>query len=93
MQCHFGALSSCDGSALFQAGNTKVVDCGGTRPGQTRVALSNCIDATSTACMLQVLAAVYGPRVVDIRSQAQHDRALVKCECAHAAFSTGTRAT
>lgn len=25
VQCHFGALSACDGSALFQAGNTKVV--------------------------------------------------------------------
>lgn len=42
--------------------------------------------------MLQVLAAVYGPRVADIRGQALHDRALVKCECAHAAFSTGKHA-
>ena len=24
VQCHFKALSACDGSALFQAGNTKV---------------------------------------------------------------------
>ena len=27
VQCHFGALSSCDGSSLFQAGNTKVSGC------------------------------------------------------------------
>jgi ribonuclease PH len=38
---------------------------------------------------LQVLAAVFGPRTADNRGQAPHDRALVKCEYAEAAFSTG----
>ena len=27
LQCKFSVLSSCDGSALFQAGNTKVNSC------------------------------------------------------------------
>jgi ribonuclease PH len=39
----------------------------------------------------QVLAAVYGPRVTDIRSQALHDKAVVKCEYSEAAFSTGAQ--
>lgn len=40
-------------------------------------------------CVLQVIAAVYGPRVAENRSQALYDRAIVKCEYAEAAFSTG----
>ncbi|GBF94363.1 exosome complex component [Raphidocelis subcapitata] len=39
----------------------------------------------------QVLASVFGPREVEQRSQLQHDRAIVKCEYAMAAFSTGER--
>lgn len=38
---------------------------------------------------MQVLAAVYGPRVADVRSHTLHDKAVVKCEYAEAAFSTG----
>ena len=37
----------------------------------------------------QVLAAIHGPKVAENRSQALHDRAIVKCEYAEAAFSTG----
>ncbi|KAI8477233.1 MAG: ribosomal protein S5 domain 2-type protein [Monoraphidium minutum] len=39
----------------------------------------------------QVLASVFGPREVELRSQLRHDRAIVKCEYAMAAFSTGER--
>lgn len=42
-------------------------------------------------CSWQVMAAVFGPREMEIRSQAQQDRAVVKCEYAMAPFSTGTR--
>lgn len=37
----------------------------------------------------QVLAAVFGPREVEVRSQLKHDRAIVKCEYSMASFSTG----
>lgn len=37
----------------------------------------------------QVLAAVFGPREVEARSQLRRDRAIIKCEYAMAAFSTG----
>jgi exosome complex component RRP41 len=37
----------------------------------------------------QVLASVFGPREVELRSQLRHDRAIIKCEYAMAAFSTG----
>lgn len=37
----------------------------------------------------KVLAAVYGPHEVTNRSQALHDRALVRCEYSMATFSTG----
>lgn len=39
----------------------------------------------------QVLASVFGPREVELRSEQLHDRAIVKCEYAMAAFSTGER--
>ena len=52
-------LSSADGSALFEMGNTKV------------------------------LAAVFGPKPVEQRSQENEGRAVIKCEYAMAAFSTG----
>lgn len=39
----------------------------------------------------RVLAAVYGPHEVTNRSQALHDRALVRCEYSMATFSTGER--
>lgn len=39
---------------------------------------------------LQVLAAVFGPKPVETRSQEDEKRCLVKCEYAMASFSTGT---
>lgn len=39
----------------------------------------------------QVLASVFGPREVELRSQLKHDKAIIKCEYAMAAFSTGER--
>eukprot|EP00879_Flechtneria_rotunda_P003558 GHRR01003792.1.p1 GENE.GHRR01003792.1~~GHRR01003792.1.p1 ORF type:complete len:250 (+),score=66.73 GHRR01003792.1:129-878(+) len=39
----------------------------------------------------QVLASVFGPREVENRSEMQQDKAIVKCEYAMAAFSTGER--
>jgi len=54
-------LSSADGSALFEMGNTKV------------------------------LAAVFGPKPVEQRSQEDEKRAVIKCEYSMAAFSTGGR--
>jgi ribonuclease PH len=39
--------------------------------------------------LLQVLAAVFGPHEVELRSQMKEDRAIIKCEYAMAAFSTG----
>jgi ribonuclease PH len=38
---------------------------------------------------VQVLASVFGPREVDVRSDMQQDKAIIKCEYAMAAFSTG----
>jgi hypothetical protein len=38
---------------------------------------------------LQVLASVFGPREVDSRADMQQDKAIIKCEYAMAAFSTG----
>lgn len=38
---------------------------------------------------MQVLAAVFGPKEATLRSQAQQDKAIVRCEYAMAAFSTG----
>eukprot|EP00878_Enallax_costatus_P025802 GHUV01027633.1.p2 GENE.GHUV01027633.1~~GHUV01027633.1.p2 ORF type:complete len:105 (+),score=15.66 GHUV01027633.1:500-814(+) len=37
----------------------------------------------------QVLASVFGPREVDNRFEMKQDKAIVKCEYAMAAFSTG----
>lgn len=37
----------------------------------------------------QVLASVFGPREVDSRADMQQDKAIIKCEYAMAAFSTG----
>jgi hypothetical protein len=42
-----------------------------------------------SAPRLQVMAAVFGPRDVELRSQEQQDRAIIKCEYAMAPFSTG----
>jgi exosome complex component RRP41 len=39
----------------------------------------------------RVLAAVYGPREVENRGQAKHDRAIINCEYSMATFSTGER--
>eukprot|EP00798_Chlamydomonas_sp_ICE-L_P023523 gene23523-9046_t len=39
----------------------------------------------------KVLAAVFGPREVSVRSQRLDDRAIIKCEYSMAAFSTGER--
>ncbi|EIE24670.1 ribosomal protein S5 domain 2-like protein [Coccomyxa subellipsoidea C-169] len=39
----------------------------------------------------KVIATAYGPKVADNRSQALHNRAIVKCDYAEAAFSTGNR--
>lgn len=61
MRCEMSVLPNADGSAVFEAGNTKV------------------------------LAAVYGPREAPMRSDALHDRALVRCEFSMASFSTGER--
>jgi len=41
----------------------------------------------------QVLASVFGPREVDSRADMQQDKAIIKCEYAMAAFSTGARAS
>lgn len=38
---------------------------------------------------IQVLASVFGPREVDSRADMLQDRAIIKCEYAMAAFSTG----
>ena len=38
---------------------------------------------------LQVMAAVFGPRETEMRSQELQDRAVIKCEYAMAPFSTG----
>lgn len=61
IRAQIGAVSSADGSAVFEMGNTKVI------------------------------AAVYGPREVQNRSQLISDRALVRCEYNMANFSTGDR--
>jgi len=39
----------------------------------------------------KVIAAVYGPREVEVRSQMKHDRAIINCEYFMATFSTGDR--
>lgn len=36
-----------------------------------------------------MLAAVFGPHEVELRSQMKEDKAIIKCEYAMAAFSTG----
>ena len=59
LRAELGVLSSADGSALFEMGNTRV------------------------------LAAVFGPKPVEQRSQEDERRAIVKCEYAMASFSTG----
>lgn len=41
--------------------------------------------------IVQVLASVFGPREVDNRSEMKQDKAIVKCEYAMAAFSTGEK--
>lgn len=40
---------------------------------------------------IQVLAAVFGPKAVEARSQTDASKAIVRCEYAMAAFSTGER--
>jgi len=39
----------------------------------------------------RVLVAVYGPREVELRGKAKHDRAIINCEYSMATFSTGER--
>lgn len=46
---------------------------------------------TGALLVWQVLAAVYGPREVSNRSQADTNKAIVRCEYSMAAFSTGER--
>ena len=61
MRCAMTVLPAADGSATFEAGNTKV------------------------------LAAAYGPREAPLRSEALHDRCVVKVEFSQAAFSSDRR--
>ena len=61
MRCAMTVLPAADGSATFEAGNTKV------------------------------LAAAYGPREAPLRSEALHDRCVVKVEFSQAAFSSDQR--
>ena len=61
MRCVMTVLPAADGSATFEAGNTKV------------------------------LAAAYGPREAPLRSDALHDRCVVKGEFSQAAFSSDQR--
>jgi exosome complex component RRP41 len=61
MRCSMTVLPVADGSATFEAGNTKV------------------------------LAAAYGPREAPLRSEAMHDRCVVKVEFSQAAFSSDQR--
>lgn len=48
--------------------------------------------AAAMTLLEQVLASVFGPREVDSRADMQQDKAIIKCEYAMAAFSTGVRA-
>lgn len=61
LKAQLDVLSSADGSALFEMGNTKV------------------------------LAAVFGPKPCTNRGDEDEKRAVIKCEYAMAAFSTGER--
>jgi exosome complex component RRP41 len=45
----------------------------------------------SSTSPLKVIAAVFGPRPVERRSDEEHDRAIVRCEYSAARFSTGER--
>lgn len=58
----------------------------GAPPGRSAHQL---LSARCRSVAAQVLASVFGPREVELRSQMRHDRAIVKCEYAMAAFSTG----
>jgi hypothetical protein len=96
IKLQIGVLGSADGSAMFQMGNTQV--CGGARGAHGGDRWCDACPATDalepTAGMPrppppQVLASVFGPREVELRSELKHDRAIVKCEYAMAAFSTG----
>lgn len=62
-------------------------------PHATSVALSVALSVSplTVTDLRQVIAAVYGPHEPTVRGQASHDRAIVKCEYAMAAFSTGER--
>lgn len=60
LKAQLDVLSTANGSALFEMGNTKV------------------------------LAAVFGPKPTELRSQEDEKRAIIRCEYAMAAFSTGT---
>jgi exosome complex component RRP41 len=100
LRCELGVLASADGSAIFEMGNTKASTAAAGRAiaapaacrlGSNRRAIAALQARASGSAMpyTQVLAAVFGPKEVAIRSQRQHDRAVVKCEYAMAAFSTG----
>jgi hypothetical protein len=59
------------------------------RHGERSRGAATCRPEPTKPCAFQVLAAVFGPREVELRSQMQNDRAIVKCEYSMAAFSTG----
>lgn len=94
LKAELGVLPAADGSASFEMGNTKVRPrrrhCrparrppAPPRPGrQPRPAWQTHV---------QVIAAVFGPKEVEQRGQADPARAIVRCEYAMAAFSTGER--
>jgi exosome complex component RRP41 len=90
-------LESADGSAIFEMGNTKVKHQDQSSRQQFLAPGSSSNDAprdvywTMADLWLQVLAAVFGPREVEVRSQQLADRALIKCEYSMAAFSTGEK--
>lgn len=92
IRCQVSVLQNADGSAMFQMGNTQVW---GTLARSSRGVHSSsalCVSMFNlTAWVLpqQVLASVFGPREVDSRSQNKQEKAVVKCEYAMAAFSTG----
>lgn len=89
IRCQVSVLQNADGSAMFQMGNTQVW---GTLPRGVHSSSAVCVSMFNlTAWVLpqQVLASVFGPREVDNRSQNKQEKAVVKCEYAMAAFSTG----
>lgn len=103
IKCQVGVLASADGSAMFEMGNTQVgshqqelvFNKPGSQPWLQTFLLrglalpSCCCHPPLLLLPTQVLASVFGPREVDLRSDMQQDKAIIKCEYAMAAFSTG----